>query len=57
MQETGEEDQELLQEGQSLVANLKRALEAWQLQRLLSGPYDNHNAVLTIQAKLDPLHV
>ncbi len=50
MQETGEEDQELLQEGQGLIGNLKQDLEAWQLQRLLSGPYDDHNAVITIQA-------
>ena len=50
LQETGEEDQELLQEGQGVIANLKQCLEAWQLQRLLSGPYDDHDAVISIQA-------
>lgn len=30
---------------------LDRALEAWELRRLLGGPYDDRGAVLTIQVR------
>jgi peptide chain release factor 2 len=45
-----EADQSLLQEAASNVAQLGRSLDQWELQQLLSGPYDTKGAVLTINA-------
>jgi peptide chain release factor 2 len=43
-------DEALLQEAQSTVAKLSQDLDQWELQQLLSGPYDKRGAVLTINA-------
>ncbi len=45
-----ENDEALLQEAQANVSTLNRELEQWELQQLLSGTYDQHGAVLTINA-------
>jgi peptide chain release factor 2 len=45
-----EEDEALLQEAQSNVTHLGHELDQWELQQLLSGPYDQRGAVLTINA-------
>lgn len=45
-----EADDALLAEAQTNLSNLTRELERWELQQLLSGPYDNQGAVLTINA-------
>jgi peptide chain release factor 2 len=45
-----ESDQALLQEAQANVSTLSRELDQWELQQLLSGTYDQHGAVLTINA-------
>lgn len=45
-----EADTSLLTEAQTNLNNLNRELERWELQQLLSGPYDNQGAVLTINA-------
>ncbi|KAL4419614.1 hypothetical protein ABPG77_001668 [Micractinium sp. CCAP 211/92] len=41
---------EVAAEAASICDALDRALEAWELRRLLGGPYDDRGAVLTIQA-------
>jgi peptide chain release factor 2 len=45
-----EADEALLQEAQTNLAHLSRELDQWELQQLLSGLYDQHGAVLTINA-------
>ncbi|MBH8578412.1 peptide chain release factor 2 [Nostocaceae cyanobacterium CENA369] len=45
-----ETDEALLQEAESTVTKLNRDLDQWELQQLLSGPYDSEGAVLTINA-------
>lgn len=45
-----EEDEALLQEAQSNITHLGHELDQWELQQLLSGPYDQRGAVLTINA-------
>ncbi|MDX2212154.1 MAG: peptide chain release factor 2 [Oculatellaceae cyanobacterium bins.114] len=45
-----EADEALLQEAQTNLNQLSRALDQWELQQLLSGPYDQDGAVLTINA-------
>lgn len=45
-----EDDAALLQEAQSNVTQLSRELDQWELQQLLSDPYDASGAVLTINA-------
>ncbi|HEY9876950.1 MAG TPA: peptide chain release factor 2 [Leptolyngbyaceae cyanobacterium] len=45
-----ENDESLLQEAQENVSKLAHELEQWELQQLLSGPYDKKGAVLTINA-------
>ncbi|MEO0536630.1 MAG: peptide chain release factor 2 [Cyanobacteria bacterium P01_A01_bin.123] len=40
----------LFEEAQGNVVKLSRELEQWELQQLLSGPYDKTGAVLTITA-------
>ncbi|MEM6597183.1 MAG: peptide chain release factor 2 [Cyanobacteria bacterium P01_D01_bin.36] len=45
-----EEDEALLGEAESTVNRLNRELDQWELQQLLSGPYDKKGAVLSIDA-------
>ncbi|NWF61989.1 MAG: peptide chain release factor 2 [Fischerella sp.] len=45
-----ENDEALLQEAETTITKLNRELEQWELQQLLSGPYDESGAVLTITA-------
>ncbi len=45
-----EQDDALLNEAETTVEQLTRALDLWELQQLLSGPYDKEGAVLTINA-------
>jgi peptide chain release factor 2 len=43
-------DETLAAEAQATLVDLNRALDQWELQRLLSGPYDQNGAVLSINA-------
>ena len=43
-------DESLFQEATSNLSQLTRELDSWELQQLLSGPYDQSGAVLTINA-------
>jgi len=43
-------DESLLQEAEITVTSLNRELDRWELQQLLSGPYDDKGAILTINA-------
>ncbi|PSB29178.1 peptide chain release factor 2, partial [filamentous cyanobacterium Phorm 46] len=43
-------DESLFQEATSNLSQLTRDLDLWELQQLLSGPYDQSGAVLTINA-------
>jgi peptide chain release factor 2 len=45
-----EEDEALTTEAQTNLTHLQQELERWELQQLLSGPYDAKGAVLTINA-------
>lgn len=45
-----ENDESLLQEAESTIIKLNHELDQWELQQLLSGPYDDKGAVLTINA-------
>ncbi|NEQ54591.1 MAG: peptide chain release factor 2 [Leptolyngbya sp. SIO3F4] len=45
-----ESDLALLTEAQETVQTLAKALDQWELQQLLSGPYDKNSAVVTINA-------
>ncbi len=45
-----EVDEALFQEAQSNLNQLTRELDRWELEQLLSGPYDSSGAVLTINA-------
>ena len=45
-----EQDEGLLTEAEETVNQLTRELEQWELQQLLSGPYDKEGAVLSINA-------
>lgn len=45
-----EADAALLEEAETNIATLNRELAQWELQQLLSGPYDGSDAVLTINA-------
>ncbi|MCP6758200.1 MAG: peptide chain release factor 2 [Fischerella sp. CENA71] len=45
-----ESDEALLQEAETTVTKLNKELDQWELQQLLSGPYDDKGAVLTINA-------
>ncbi len=45
-----EQDEALLLEAQTNVMQLTRELDQWELQQLLSGPYDKEGAVVTINA-------
>ncbi|MGC9526738.1 MAG: peptide chain release factor 2 [Limnospira sp.] len=43
-------DESLRQEAESNVVRLNREIDRWELQQLLSGPYDRNGAVLAINA-------
>jgi peptide chain release factor 2 len=45
-----EADEDLLEEANAGLQRLKADLDRWELERLLSGPYDKDGAVLTINA-------
>jgi len=45
-----ETDEALIQEAQTNITQLHHELDQWELQQLLSGPYDEKGAVLTINA-------
>ncbi|MEL6601929.1 MAG: peptide chain release factor 2 [Cyanobacteria bacterium J06614_10] len=45
-----EQDDALLEEAEGNVSQLNRELDQWELQQLLSGPYDKEGAVLSINA-------
>ena len=45
-----ETDAALLQEAETTITQLSRELDRWELEQLLSGPYDDKGAVLTINA-------
>ncbi len=45
-----EQDDELLMEAQNGLNKLEAELDLWELERLLSGPYDKDGAVLVINA-------
>jgi peptide chain release factor 2 len=45
-----EPDEELLGEANGGLQQLKGALDRWELERLLSGPYDKEGAVISINA-------
>lgn len=46
----GETDETLLTEAQGNLTHLIQELDRWELQKLLSGPYDAKGAILTINA-------
>lgn len=43
-------DQSLLEEAEAKTDQLKHELDQWELQQMLSGPYDTKGAILTINA-------
>jgi peptide chain release factor 2 len=43
-------DESLMAEATTTVTTLNQALDQWELQQLLAGPYDKNGAVLTINA-------
>ncbi|MDX2273089.1 MAG: peptide chain release factor 2 [Cyanobacteriota bacterium] len=45
-----EADPDLLAEMEQVLGQVARGLDRWELQQLLSGPYDDHGAILTITA-------
>ena len=45
-----EPDQEMIDEADSGLITLRRDLDRWELERLLSGPYDIEGAVLSVNA-------
>ncbi|MFO7630741.1 MAG: peptide chain release factor 2 [Prochlorococcaceae cyanobacterium] len=45
-----EPDEELLAESNAALQTLKADLDRWELERLLSGPYDKEGAVISINA-------
>lgn len=45
-----ETDEALLEEAKVNLTHLDRELDQWEIQQLLSGPYDTHGAVLSINA-------
>jgi peptide chain release factor 2 len=45
-----ESDEALLQEAETNLTHLSKELDQWELQQLLSEPYDPYGAVLTINA-------
>lgn len=45
-----EPDEDLLAESNQALQSLKADLDRWELERLLSGPYDKEGAVISINA-------
>lgn len=45
-----EEDESLRQEAATSVGQLRQDLDLWELQQMLSGPYDQKSAILTLNA-------
>ncbi len=45
-----DDDTALLQEAETSVAQLSHQLDQWELQQMLSGPYDKNGAILTLNA-------
>jgi peptide chain release factor 2 len=45
-----DQDDTLFQEAQTTASRLSQELDQWELQQLLSGPYDKKGAVLTLNA-------
>jgi peptide chain release factor 2 len=45
-----ESDTALFEEAQANLQRLTQELDRWELQKLLSGPYDDHGVILTINA-------
>lgn len=45
-----EPDESLLQEAETSLSKLNHELDRWELERLLSGPYDTKGAILTLNA-------
>ena len=45
-----EPDEELLSESDAALKKLRADLDRWELERLLSGPYDKEGAVISINA-------
>lgn len=45
-----ETDESLFKEAQTNIAQINQELDRWELQKLLSGPYDESGAVLNINA-------
>ncbi len=43
-------DESLLQEAETTINKLHQELDRWELEQLLSGPYDEKGAILTINA-------
>ena len=54
LQDQGAEQDGVLTEGIQLQQQLQEQIEQWKLHRLLSGPYDDGSAVLSIQVTLLP---
>lgn len=44
------EDKDLLEETKTNLSNLEKDLDKWDVQKMLSGEYDEANAILTINA-------
>lgn len=44
------EDEDLLEETKTNLLNLEKELDKWDIQKMLSGEYDDANAILTINA-------
>ncbi len=45
-----EQDESLCQEAATTVGQLRQDLDLWELQQMLSGPYDQKGAILTLNA-------
>ena len=52
VQESTEEQKSFIAEGMGILQELTRALAKWKLEKLLSGPYDDRPAILTVQVDL-----
>ena len=51
LQEADSDQAGILQEGHQLLGALQAAVQRWRLQRLLSGPFDQGGAVISIQVR------
>ena len=52
-----EPDDDLLAESSEALRALRADLDRWELERLLSGPYDKEGAVISINAEIGRAHV